>query len=83
MNNNLTSIRNCMYNFFVTFYSLCHMFIDRKYAETNDIDRRIEQLDILKKLIKDNIRDGYITEEIFLDICNKRNLWYLTDLYNL
>ncbi|MEI0540530.1 glycosyltransferase family 2 protein [Brachyspira pulli] len=82
MNNNLTSIRNCMYNFFVTFYSLCHMFIDRKYAETNDIDRRIEQLDILKKLIKDNIRYGYITEEIFLDICNKRNLWFLINLYN-
>lgn len=82
MNNNLTSIRNCMYNFFVTFYSLCHMFIDRKYAETNDINRRIEQLDILKKLIKDNIRDGYITEEIFLDICNKRNLWFLINLYN-
>ena len=82
MNNNLTPMKNCMYNFFVTFYSLCHVFIDRKYAETNDIDRHTEQLAILKKLIKDNIRDGYITEEIFLDICNKRNLWFLINLYN-
>lgn len=75
-----------MYNFFVTFYRLTYTFIDIKFHKTkqteNDINIHNIQRELLKKLIIDNIKDGYITEEIFLDICDKRNLWYLIDLYN-
>ena len=68
-------------------YRLTYVFIDMKFYKTKQTEKDIEiynsQRKLLKNLIIDNIKNGYITEEIFLDICNKRNLWYLTDLYNL
>ncbi|AEM22080.1 hypothetical protein Bint_1461 [Brachyspira intermedia PWS/A] len=74
-----------MNNFIITLYRLTYVFIDMKFYRTKQTDEDIEirncQIQLLKDLIKDNIRDGYITEEIFMDICNKRNLLPLIDLY--
>ncbi|MEI0539158.1 glycosyltransferase family 2 protein [Brachyspira pulli] len=81
-NNNLISLTEDMYNFFVTFYCVCCYFINVKLGETKNYEQYDIQVKLVKQLIVDNIRDGYITEEIFLDICNKRNLWFLINLYN-
>ena len=81
-NNNLISITEDMHNFFVTFYCVCCYFINVKLTETNNYEKYNIQVELVKKLIIDNIKDGYITEEIFVDICNKRNLWFLINLYN-
>ncbi|OEJ15972.1 hypothetical protein BFL38_10975 [Brachyspira hampsonii] len=74
-----------MNNYIVTLYRLCYIFIDMKFYKTkqteNDINIYKTQRELLKQLIIDNIKDGYISEEIFLDICDKRNLWYIRDLY--
>lgn len=79
------NIKKEMHDFFISLYRLCYAFIDMKFYKTkqteNDINVYNTQRELLKQLIIDNIRDGYITEEIFLDICNKRNLWYIRNLY--
>ncbi|MEI0557256.1 glycosyltransferase family 2 protein [Brachyspira intermedia] len=81
----LKSKKNEMNNYFVYIYKLCYAFIDMVFYKTKqteeDYKTYISQRGLLKQLIVDNIKDGYITEEIFLDICNKRNLWYIRDLY--
>ena len=83
---NIDSVNYEMNNFIVALYRLTYVFIDMKFYKTKQTEKDIEiyndQRKLLKQLIVDNIRDGYITEEIFLDICNKRNLWFLIDLYN-
>lgn len=81
-NNNLISLTEDMYNFFVTFYCVCCYFINVKLGETKNYEQYDIQVKLVKQLIVDNIRDGYITEKILLDICNKRNLWFLINLYN-
>ena len=74
-----------MYDFFISLYRLCYTFIDMKFYKTkqteNDINIYKSQRKLLKQIIIDNIKYGYITEDIFLDICNKRNLSYIRDLY--
>lgn len=81
-NNNLVYLTEDMHNFFVTFYCVCCYFINVKFSENTNYEQYNIQVELVKTLIKDNIKDGYITEEIFLDICRRRNLLYLIDLYN-
>ncbi|MEI0702434.1 glycosyltransferase family 2 protein [Brachyspira intermedia] len=82
---NIDSVNYEMNNFIVALYRLTYVFIDMKFYKTKQTEKDIEiyndQRKLLKQLIVDNIRDGYITEEIFLDICNKRNLWYIKTLF--
>ena len=74
-----------MNNFIVALYRLTYVFIDMKFYKTKQTEKDIEiynsQRKLLKNLIIDNIKKGYITEEIFSDICNKRNLWYIKELF--
>ena len=83
---NIDVVNAEMNNFIVALYRLTYVFIDIKFYKTKQTEKDIEiynsQRKLLKNLIIDNIKNGYITEEIFLDICNKRNLWFLIDLYN-
>lgn len=83
---NIDVVNAEMNNFIVALYRLTYGFIDMKFYKTKQTEKDIEiynsQRKLLKNLIIDNIKNGYITEEIFLDICNKRNLWFLIDLYN-
>lgn len=83
---NIDVVNAEMNNFIVALYRLTYVFIDMKFYKTKQTEKDIEiynsQRKLLKNLIIDNIKKGYITEEIFLEISSKRNLWFLIDLYN-